>query len=706
MNAGDLVDTLRQLDVTLQVQIDQIHATGSTGQIPDQLDAEIRRTKSELISLLGGPVCVSGSLSPTNPPDRLLVFRFDHRLLVWIPGGDEEAFETACQGLDPKRFGVQPDNVHRHHEPTVPDMVRRLVVSGRCFFGPGLAPTMRLLSSIVGVRSRYIDLCEPVSAGGYPTKLTLLNTRFGLTHPFEEGKSVHRENLRRELVFKLRETRSLEEIYPHLVGCVEAGVVEASHRINDRGVKVDVRLVQQLISLAEDHLAAKLGRLTRLQSGHVEKSDLRKHDYVLRWLRERDLSLPNLRTTTLERLAEGIGQAPSQYHPDVEVVVEALITMNRNQLDALNALMQRVDADGRIRDAFHYFGCHTGRFSSSGAQLHNQPHARLPTETASRLLSVAGNKVLFSEELPADKGVSAAVSSLRRSCLVAAAGKLLCIADFHAVEARGLAWLADDERLLSSFRSGEDLYVRMASIIYGCPVEAVDGDRRNVGKLAVLACGFGMGGSKFEEYADKYGVDLRASNVSAESVVMTWRQANPLIAGGCVDGWRYVPGLWAEVEDAARRAILEGQQQISGKCCFIHDGHDLGIWLPSGRLLHYRNASFDSGNGELVDNQIWFDHPKNGRELTHGRKLVQNIVQGICRDILVECLLACECQGLPVVMHVHDEIVVEVATPDAHAGLLQLNEIMSKSPPWASDLPLNAAGYVSERYGYPNLFAS
>jgi hypothetical protein len=207
-----------------------------------------------------------------------------------------------------------------------------------------------------------------------------------------------------------------------------------------------------------------------------------------------------------------------------------------------------------------------------------------------------------------------------------------------------------------------------------------------------------MGKVKFATKCKEKGIDLAAANTTAEEVVETYRNNYPAIAGtrtspGC---WRE-GGLWKNLERAARRAINGYGPVEAGKCIFSFAQGNLTIRLPSGRPIVYRNARLEpQGNGERP--AIVFDSPKRPNEKTYGGKLAENVVSGICRDLLVAAIIECERQNLPVVMHVHDENVLEMPAERADESLRQLLRIMSTPPAWAAGFPIEVEGFYAERY--------
>jgi DNA polymerase len=321
-----------------------------------------------------------------------------------------------------------------------------------------------------------------------------------------------------------------------------------------------------------------------------------------------------------------------------------------------------------------------------------------------------GDANRFRELLPRGITVAEAISGLIRPCFRAASGKRLCIADFSSIEACGVAWCAGQQDLLDLFASGADVYSDLATKLFGRPVSKANQMEREVGKRAILGCGYGMSARKFAEHVARAGVNLEVAGITAEDVVEGYRDAYPAIAGYKVqhsEFSRREGGVWRDVENAAMAAILTGEVGTAAHCELSRAPAALVIQLPSGRKIRYRNARIEDvvppyqrqlGLPENPRPAIVYDNPQRGKESTYSGKLVENIVQAICRDLLACGMLACEREGLPVVLHVHDEIVVEVPDRKADSALRRLVEIMSTPPEWAKGFPIAVEGFVTERY--------
>jgi DNA polymerase bacteriophage-type len=368
------------------------------------------------------------------------------------------------------------------------------------------------------------------------------------------------------------------------------------------------------------------------------------------------------------------------------------------------------DEDGRLRDPLVYHGAHTGRWSGRAVQLHNLPRPHGVLNDLGPLIAAVDDPDRFRSLLPATTGMTDVISALIRPCFRAGSGRALCIADLAGIEARGLAWCAGEQRSLELFATGGDVYLDLATAIFGRTISREDVQERHVGKIGVLGCGYGMGHRRFAAYAAGRGVDLAAAGTTAEAVVDGYRDAHPGIAGTRDDSggrsWRR-GGLWRDFEAAAKDATTTGSTRSTGHCHFLRDGDALVVGLPSGRRLYYPNARIEDivpaycqslGLPPRAKPTLVYDSPTAIGVTTYGGKLAENIVQAICRDLLAHALIECERQGLSIVLHVHDGIVVESLREEAEQVIRRLTSILSTPPPWAAGFPIEVEGFASERY--------
>ena len=333
----------------------------------------------------------------------------------------------------------------------------------------------------------------------------------------------------------------------------------------------------------------------------------------------------------------------------------------------LKAGLARVHDDGRLRDTLRYYGAHTGRWGGRGLQPQNlnRPDKRFEDLDIDAFLRNADGLLNL-----------ASLEFALRGTLCAPPGKRLVCADFSSVEARATAWAANDFGALEVFASGRDPYKVAAAGVYGVDYADVTKAQRQVGKVAELACGYQGGAGAFAKFAAGYRLDI--SNLDVAAIVRAWRGMHkPTVR------------LWYACERAFL-AAAEGHATWAGPFEYAPSlcGKHVACYLPSGRPIVYNDVDVESKS--YVGTK--------GVAHVYGGKLVENAIQGMCRDLLTHAMLGVDAAGLPIVLHVHDEIVCEVARDEARDAYETLNRIMSVPPSWARDFPLAADGWIGERY--------
>jgi len=372
---------------------------------------------------------------------------------------------------------------------------------------------------------------------------------------------------------------------------------------------------------------------------------------------------------------------------DPAVAALAAARMERRSEDQklarLNTLRRiAVATGGHLPPYLVYYGAHTGRFSGGGG---------------------------WNIQNLGKSGVGAQI----RGLLIPRPGHQLVIADLAQIEARIVAWCAGQDELLAAFRDNQDIYSQFASRTFGRTVRKPKDDDppdvkvqmdslRTVGKGAVLGLGFGMGGLKFLN-------TLRAEPKVAG--LFDTGTLTPLICRGIVrafrDSFSAIPRLWADLEEAARANVEEASEQV-GPVRFERAGKLTLLWLPSGRALRYpdlrledRQRTIRYNDQDGMESEFTPDGPAliyGNDAVIYGGKLAENTAQAIARDILVEAILRLEAAGWPVLFHVHDEVVLEVAAERADAAKAAVARELSQSPVWAPDLPVDSEVKVVERY--------
>jgi DNA polymerase len=361
---------------------------------------------------------------------------------------------------------------------------------------------------------------------------------------------------------------------------------------------------------------------------------------------------------------------------------------------------------------YHQAG--TGRWAGRGFQVHNLPKPRVKRFPTEQLFAMYRDGNLTPDTIKGlGLSVPDAIGGLIRGCLVPAPGNIFLVADYAAVEARGVAWLADEERLLEKFNADKDVYLDLATTLFGRPCTKADEKERGVGKIGILGCGYGMSAIKLAMNCSLDGINLAASGTTAEAVVEAYRNSYPAIAGYVAD---VIPdtghvvrrqGLWQRLNDAAMSTVQKGCVEVAGRCVFVMRGPDLVVELPSGREMVYRNAHVEDrvpgycallGLPPRPKATLVYDSPR-GETPMYGGKWAENVTQAVCRDLLATAVLLAEQAGLNPILHIHDELICEVPAATADDDLRRLVVLMSAPPSWAAGFPIKVEGFTTRRYG-------
>lgn len=502
--------------------------------------------------------------------------------------------------------------------------------------------------------------------------------------------------------YNLRDVEELEQIYDRVKDFVEPDVMTVDRTINDRGIPVCAPFLEQLRALYEWNNA--------LSNEHFEKVtedpetglsiNPASPKQVTDWLRRIGFNVPNINKVTWRAL----NSEPEKFFDggpdeDAAAATELMQEMLRLRREIVRVGKSKVDkalslieADGRIREQMVYWGAHTGRWSGRALQVHNMPAALRQAFTRDMELtkeSVTDEVERLKELLGSSVHVTDVLNTSIRHMVRSPVG--LLVADYGAVELRGVAWLAGEEKVLEILSNpSASIYSTMGERLFGQYITKADPERYTFCKALVLGCGYGMSGAKFDwmlrfrslmrtETLDAMGVDPRAA-------VQLFRETFPAI-----------PQLWRDMDTAAKEAV-RGCSTVCGKCTLYMEGPDLHVVLPSERHLVYRNARIEQrvpkyaavqGKHFFVDT-IVYDHPRKFAGQLYGGLLVENVTQAMCRDFLAFALVSLEQTGLTPTLHVHDEIVCE-SKPERFAEMM---EIMSTPPPWANGFPLLVEGYA------------
>ena len=440
--------------------------------------------------------------------------------------------------------------------------------------------------------------------------------------------------------------------------------------INDRGIQLDLQLVQQAIrmdTLTKDKLLHQLKDLTNLDNPNSVQQ-------MKQWLAEHGLELESLGKKEVQ---EQLKTAP----PDLQAVLLLRQQASKSSVKKYQAMQNAVCSDGRARGMFQFYGANrTGREAGRIIQLQNLPQNHLPDLEDARELVKSGDLEaveLLYEDVPNT------LSQLIRTAFVPKPGYKFLVADFSAIEARVIAWLAGEEWRMKAFANGEDIYCASASKMFGVPVvkHGENGQLRQKGKISELACGFGGSvGAMKAMGADSLGL----SDTELKQIVTDWREASP-----------HITELWWAVDRAVKKAVKEKTATKTHGLLFSYEAGFLFIRLLSGRRLAYAKPYIGKNKfgGESVTYMGINAQKKWDRLESYGPKFVENCVQGIARDLLMYSM-----QTLSqyfIVGHIHDEMIIECPKD---TKLDEICQQMARTPDWAKGLLLRADGYECSFY--------
>lgn len=457
----------------------------------------------------------------------------------------------------------------------------------------------------------------------------------------------------------------------------EQALWSLDQHMNDNGVKLDIPMVEKIVDYDNQ-------RRQELQEEAQELTGLSNPNSLAQlkeWLASQGVSMTSVtKDTIVEALA---GDLPE----NVRRMLEIRTALGKTSVAKYSTMLTAVCQDHRLRGILQFYGANrSGRWAGRLVQTHNLAKNSLPDLDLARELAAAGDfdtmQTLFGE-------TAFVFSELIRTAFIASDGCRFVVSDFSAIEARVISWISGEEWRLEAFRAGKDIYCETASQMYKVPVvkHGENGHLRQKGKVAELACGY-QGGIGAMKRMDKGGT---IPEEELQAVVDAWRAANPKI-----------PKLWRTCELAAKTAIEEHRTvRINHGIAFSYINGNLFIKLPSGRKLCYWDARLKldprDGRDHIVYMGVNQETKQWGETETYGGKLVENIVQATARDCLAVAMTRVSERGYKIVMHVHDEMIVDVPNEDTGA-LDVINACMAEPIDWAPGLPLKGDGYETTFY--------
>ena len=455
--------------------------------------------------------------------------------------------------------------------------------------------------------------------------------------------------------------------------------------INTRGLHVDMSTVENFIEILECKTDSLNKELIKLTGGKVTKGT--QVASMKLFLKEGGVDMPSLnKQAVTEAIKEG------KLSKDQVQVLRLRQQLGKSSLAKYRKLTNAVDEEGILRDCFVYHSASTGRWGGKLVQLQNLPKG-MATDTDKAIDDI--NRLGYpTVEMMYPGKLMDVLSSCIRGMFVPAEDKELYVVDYASIEARVVMWLAGEEKGLAEFQAtdkgtDEDIYVKMAQRIYGdlCLTKKSNPEKRQLGKQAILGCGFGMGANKFRITCASYGINV--SEPDATRIVDLYRAT-----------YFNVKNYWYDTERAMMRAFEKpGELSVQGKVRWIYIKERDAIYckLPSGRILTYMSPKLEENRfGNLGMTFMTEITSQWVRRDTYGGLLVENITQATARDLMAYSIPKLEVAGFPTLMHTHDEIVSE--RPIGEGRISEMIEIMCEIPEWAVGCPIVAEGFTTQRY--------
>lgn len=458
---------------------------------------------------------------------------------------------------------------------------------------------------------------------------------------------------------------------------------ELDTKINLTGIRLDMDLIDGAITISEketEHLIQEARTLTGVENPK-SKAQMKK------WLEnETGFTIKSLDKEAVSNLLESVT------NPKIKRVLEIHQRLSKSSVAKYEAMLKCVCRDGRVRGLLQFYGARTGRWAGRLVQVHNLPRNYMDELDFARELVKQKNTELLQLSFG---NVTDTLSQLIRTAFVPSEDCQFVVADYSAIEARVIAWLANEQWRMDVFRTHGKIYEASASAMFNVPMERIKKGNaeyalRAKGKVAELALGYGGSVNALKNMG---ALQMGLSEEELPDIVERWRKASP-----------HIVQLWGRLEESAKQTLRTGQQTAVNGLIFRYEGnyqtglHFLTVQLPSGRKIFYLNPFF--GVDRFGRENIHYYSTNDSGNLmeldTYGGKLTENIVQSIARDCLSLTLQRMEQAGFQTVMHIHDEVVLDV--PNEQADLETVCNIMRQPIPWAVGLTLNAAGFTGNYY--------
>lgn len=515
----------------------------------------------------------------------------------------------------------------------------------------------------------FCSPCRPTKVNGGRTR----NLPQHDTDKWELFIEYNRQDVVAERTIRKRLLRWEPDSLEHRFWCLDA-------RINERGMRVDRELVHNAIAM-DARYKAELTKQAVAISGLENPNSVAQ---IKQWLLEQEgIEVPSLNKKVV---AEVVSQLNGERAKQFMALRARLAKSSTKKYEAME---RSACADAHIKGCFQFYGANrTGRFAGRLVQLQNLPQNHMEDLAVAR--SLVRDNDYETVRLLYDS-VSDTLSELIRTALIPEPGHRFIVADFSAIEARVIAWIAGEQWRLDVFRNGGDIYCASASQMFHVPVvkHGENGHLRQKGKIAELALGYGGGANALKAFgADKMGM----TEEEMVNTVDLWREASPRVCA-----------LWRALERAAIRCVVHKTPQVSaiGGIRFALECGILWMTLPSGRRIAYYGAEYGPSRFHRDRRALSYmgvdqKTKRWGRVKTWGGKLAENATQATARDCLRDTMLALEDAGYDIRAHVHDEVII--SEPRDGRTVEDVSAIMGRELPWASGLPLRGDGYACDFY--------
>lgn len=561
----------------------------------------------------------------------------------------------------------------------------------------GLPPSLDAVSKILNLKDKKLgtgkNLIRYFSMPCKPTKTNGMRTRNLPEHDPERWEEF-KEYLKYDVLSEREIFNKLSRFeFPYL----EQRIYAADQRINDYGIKADL----QLAKAAQDMDAEYVDRLAKIALNKHGIYSLKSTPLLKNFIYYRTgVNITSLNKSSIDDVISEIQASETATDEDKQAVLEVIDLrkeVGKTSNAKYTAILASAGRGNRIRGLFRYYGANrTGRWAGRLVQLQNLPQNHIEDLDGARDLAKMHDLDMM--EVIYDKPTHI-LSQLIRTTFIAPDGYTFSVADFSAIEARVIAWVAGEEWRLDLFKDPKaDIYCASASKMFGVPVNKGD-ELRQRGKVAELALGYGGGVNALTT------MDIKKALTEEEKpeILSKWREAN-----------KKVVSLWKSLENAAKKCIGTRTAQVYeidalASVTFRYESGAMTIELPSGRKLFYPSARLGNrtiqgvnGDFDVQDISYFGQDQTTGKWVklhTYGGKLTENIIQAISRDLLANAIFKVFDLGYNIVLHVHDEIAAEIPKDgNEEIVLQQMIDAMCTAPEWAANIPLRAAGYITEYY--------